>query len=1079
MDLQSVKGKIDFAIITLREDELRAVLERFPGETGESQNRFYRLSRVSVDDGTTALVAIARAFEQGTGEAQTVARHIIDDLAPHWILVVGIAGGIPDFEYTLGDVVLSTRVNDLTVHALHETAPDQFAISGGPSHYEVTKLVTALPMLESRLQGWNTRDSIGRVRPPVEWSRAESFYGDERWQERVKDSLMHHFAPSATPRDPVVRAGPINSSDALIKDTKTLQQWLSLTRNALAVEMEAGGVYRAVRSGAREYPFLSIRGLSDIVGFKRHPDWTEYACHSAAAFTLALIKSALVKHRPEAAINPKQELELPERVDCFGRDGEQLQLRDAICAQPSRFVVVLGPPGIGKTNLTKAVLHDKKIDSVFGARRYFVELATANSSELLKSEIANKLGIPLETVDGSVLDEHWRWKAVKEHLGRAPALLILDNAETPWYPPHKNATQRVFSELQSLSTVVLVCSMRLEVVPDFGRPEPIHLRFLDIDAARELFCSYATRVDRKSKMLHDLLVALGGWALAIRLLALRASSHGASLEVIWDEWQKMRTALLQKPGLEESQLDKESSLMISLELSIHSPVMTDAARQLLALLAWLPQGAGIKHETLNNLLPGSGTDAAQVLLNTGLAFYDANKRLQIHDLVRDHVERKKMSPSRESMAQASHYFRSLARNVGPNVGRDSGGKQALAHLMEEMISVERFVNNGLSGDNADDVCAAVDESIALSDFMRYAGHVKPELLIVAKNAAGRFGDLRRQAECLHKLGVLALARPDHLKARESFEQALALYRQLEDVKGEARCIQRLGDISLERAEYTDASRRFGDAYSIYIKVGTAVDQANCIGGLAEINFRCSAYDEARNKFKEALSLYDGAKHLRGKAHCFLGAGMIAIECREYDEARNMIQRALELYVETGNRRGEANCYRLLGQIDFESSVGSMDSRKFEDAGKTIEEAKQIYEQIGGSFGRALCVVLMGEIELRCSRPENARGLFEDAFNQSASLDLTLVKAHCLRGFGDIELAASAHEAAFVKYEDALSLYQGMPSPYWVGEMHKRLAQSSRDVEVRRQHLAAARHAWRGIGRQDLIDDLDDELGEGK
>ncbi len=315
MELREIKGKVDFAIITIRDDELKAVLERFPGETVESHNRFYRVSTVPMGEGSTALVAIARAFQPGTGEAQAIARDIIEDLDPHWILVVGIAGGVPDFEHTLGDVVLSTRVNDLTVHAHQEAAPVQYALSGGPSTHSVTKLITALPMHESRFDGWNTQGSIGRNRPAVDLSKPESFYGDEEWQKRVRDSLTHHFGPSVASREPLVRAGPIDSSDGLIKDTKTLQQWHTLTRDAIAVEMEAAGVYRAVWSSGREYSFLSIRGLSDIVGFKRHPDWTAYACHSAAAFTHALIQSGLVPRREQAPTPEHRSASVPPRQE--------------------------------------------------------------------------------------------------------------------------------------------------------------------------------------------------------------------------------------------------------------------------------------------------------------------------------------------------------------------------------------------------------------------------------------------------------------------------------------------------------------------------------------------------------------------------------------------------------------------------------------------------------------------------------------------------------------------------------------------------------------------------------------------
>jgi hypothetical protein len=36
-------------------------------------------------------------------------------------------------------------------------------------------------------------------------------------------------------------------------------------------------------------PVLAIRGISDIVGFKRSHEWVGYACHAAAAFTVALL----------------------------------------------------------------------------------------------------------------------------------------------------------------------------------------------------------------------------------------------------------------------------------------------------------------------------------------------------------------------------------------------------------------------------------------------------------------------------------------------------------------------------------------------------------------------------------------------------------------------------------------------------------------------------------------------------------------------------------------------------------------------------------------------------------------------
>ncbi|PTL75474.1 pentapeptide repeat-containing protein [Vitiosangium sp. GDMCC 1.1324] len=370
MQLHEVKGKVDFAIITILKDELEAVRACFQGETIESPSLVYEFRRVPVRGGS-ALVAIARANKQGNLAAQALAQQMIDELDPHWILLVGIAGGIPDSKYTLGDVVLATHINDLTVHAVYENARMQYAISGGPLSKEVTEVVTGRSTMEQDFRGWNTSEAIRVSRPPVVWSTPGAIYGDPGWQNKVQESLEKQAAR----QNPIAVDGPLFSSDTLVKDTQTVQQWLDMARNTLAVEMESAGVLRAARDGKREYPFLPIRGISDIVGLKRDDAWAIYACHSAAAYALALVKSGRIKRfQGERRHGPP--LAPPFQGHFVGRQDELSQLRQALLGasaetqQAVSIVGLHGLGGIGKTALATQFAHQHQgefLGGVFSA----------------------------------------------------------------------------------------------------------------------------------------------------------------------------------------------------------------------------------------------------------------------------------------------------------------------------------------------------------------------------------------------------------------------------------------------------------------------------------------------------------------------------------------------------------------------------------------------------------------------------------------------------------------------------------------------------------------------------------------
>lgn len=331
---EDLKGTVDFAIITIREDEFLAVLQRFPNQEDVKGNRTYSLTRVELPGGGRYTVVTAKSIEQGEASAQDLARDIIEDLDPRWLLLVGIAGSVPAPEYTLGDVVAATRLSDFSVSAAVEGAKREFAVGGGPMHKQVQDLLAYLPAWLQRVEGWNEEESISRKRPPVSLG-GRNFYGAPSSQAKVRESLKRHFGPTVPSRPPLVTAGPIASSDTLIKDTALIEDWRRSARHILAVEMELSGVYQAARRIDREYPILAIRGISDVIGFRRDPDWTGYACHTAAAFAYALIRSRPIDPRSPSTGEPGTErddipiLASEQEAVSDGEDIEELRSRGA------------------------------------------------------------------------------------------------------------------------------------------------------------------------------------------------------------------------------------------------------------------------------------------------------------------------------------------------------------------------------------------------------------------------------------------------------------------------------------------------------------------------------------------------------------------------------------------------------------------------------------------------------------------------------------------------------------------------------------------------------------------------------
>lgn len=288
--------KVDIVIITVKEEEYKAVIDRLPNwKTLPRSNRTYNLGKIKRNvirsrDGENYSVAVVRLPEQGVIVATNTTRDAIADLEPNWIVLVGIAGSLPHNEFTLGDVVVATRLHDFTVGAFIEGSRPEFRSRGGAIHKVIQDLIGFLPSIEPSFVDWKSPSAIGIPRPSVDRSEG-SLYGDEPWRQKIRSNLTRNFWAEGHRTTPMFTTQAIAGTSFLIKDTQLIEQWREQARDLGAVEMELPGVYEAAHQKHREYPVLAIRGISDIVGLKRETEWTSYACQTAASFCISLLEN--------------------------------------------------------------------------------------------------------------------------------------------------------------------------------------------------------------------------------------------------------------------------------------------------------------------------------------------------------------------------------------------------------------------------------------------------------------------------------------------------------------------------------------------------------------------------------------------------------------------------------------------------------------------------------------------------------------------------------------------------------------------------------------------------------------------
>lgn len=650
------------------------------------------------------------------------------------------------------------------------------------------------------------------------------------------------------------------------------------------------------------------------------------------AKALAEFQALNLGNLPPPAPNPR----FPAKKLCLGRQPELDALMPLVLSKPPQAVCLLGGPGIGKSSIARECLLHRDAEDLYDDRRYFVDCSDATTTDAVIARCLYAMGVqqaqnPRETL-----------RAMFD----APTLLVLDNFETP-FKHHAVGLEAWIEEIVGTRQVVLMVGFRGSDAPgDLRWDKKLTVPPLPEIAAEDVFCEVAGRDFRADPDLPRFLAALGRVPLAVTLAAHRAR-HEPDLAALMQQYERQGPEIFTRTGDDP----RTASVKASIELSLHDPRLTDAARRLLTLQAQLP--AGMERNALDALMPETGGAARHCLLDIGLLETDGVRDTLLAP-VREHL-RRMLIIEEEDKARLISYYLTLAKEWGILIGTNEGNN-AVQRITPEVTNIEMTIRECLIERKINEVMAS---AVILIEIFRFTGIGSPDIIYEITETAKTLGDVRNLVVCFSRLGDLAFERHENKEAENLYRQSVELSEQIGSVLGKAISTERLADIAMNRLDYPEAQKLCEQALLMYEEVEDLQGQANTIKSLGDIAFGCSRYEEAQNLYQRAFPLYEMNGSLQGQANCIKSWGDLAFRHAQYEKAEQFYKQGLKMYEKTGSILGQANCLKNLGQI--EACRGNRES-----AASHFRNAFDLYAQVPAPVLMAEAKIHLANITLNQS-----------------------------------------------------------------------------------------------------------------
>ena len=599
---------------------------------------------------------------------------------------------------------------------------------------------------------------------------------------------------------------------------------------------------------------------------------------------------------------------LPPRLPVLiGEDHDVIALAELVTSPEVSVVTLVGPGGTGKTRLSLAVAAVALSSFADGA--FFVDLSALSDSSLVIASIAQALSLR-ETPNRS-LEEN-----LADHLASKEMLLVLDNLEQVM-----GAASQLSSLLEGASALkVLVTSRealriageRVVSVAPLGVPSPANSDVDEVASfpAVALFVARAQAVrgdfslgEDNAADVADICRRLDGLPLALELAAARINLLSpSSLLSRLDQGLKVLSA-----GRRDAS-DRQRTLRGAIAWSYE--LLSEDEQRLFRRLAVFAGGSSLesaeavcdRDDLELDVLDGLASLVDKSLVRAA----SEDERFSMFETIREFALGMLMESGEAEEIRRGHaeFFRALIEEAEPHL---VGAREA-----EWVDRLER---------DHDNLRAAVDWALPHqpSAALRMSAHLWRFWYIRGYLDEGRRRLLQvltvvpedesfERAQALRGAGTLTQVAGDIAHAIPLCQQALELYKHLDDKRGQSACLNTLGISHLERGEMRDARRHFERAGEIDRELDDVRGISITFHNLANVAWSEGDPGEAKRLLKKSRTLKLPVGDEEGDALTLANLAFLELATHDVSAANAAIREGLGLVRKLGEP--EATMYAL-------------------------------------------------------------------------------------------------------------------------------------------------------------------------